>query len=59
MSTSLELEQKKMISRTVFREKPPRVEYILTDRSRYALPVIQVLKEYGELLISLEADNIY
>ncbi|MGE8377368.1 MAG: winged helix-turn-helix transcriptional regulator [Sphingobacterium sp.] len=53
------MEQKKMISRTVFREKPPRVEYILTDRSRYALPVIQVLKEYGELLISLEADNIY
>ncbi|MDF2475144.1 MAG: MarR family transcriptional regulator [Sphingobacterium sp.] len=54
-----ELEQKKMINRTVFREKPPRVEYALTDRSRHALPVIQILKEYGELLIALEAENIY
>ena len=53
-----EMERKQMISREVFREKPPRVEYALTHRARQALPVIEALKKYGELLVSLEADNI-
>ena len=53
-----EMERKEMISRKVFREKPPRVEYALTHRARHALPIIEALKKYGELLISLEASNI-
>lgn len=53
-----ELEYKQMISRKIFREKPPRVEYALTQRARDAFPIIKALKKYGELLITLEADNI-
>ncbi|MDQ0641232.1 DNA-binding HxlR family transcriptional regulator [Pedobacter sp. W3I1] len=53
-----ELESKRMISRKVFREKPPRVEYALMQRALDAFPTIEALKKYGELLITLEADNI-
>lgn len=53
-----ELESRQMISREVFREKPPRVEYALTQRARDAFPVIDALKKYGELLMTLESDKI-
>jgi len=53
-----EMESKQMVCREVFREKPPRVQYALTHRARLALPVIQALRKYGELLMSMEADNI-
>jgi DNA-binding HxlR family transcriptional regulator len=53
-----EMENKQMISRKIFREKPPKVEYALTQRARDAFPIIEALKKYGELLITLEADNI-
>ena len=52
------LESKQMVSRKVFREKPPRVEYSLTERAREAFPAIEALEKYGELLIALEAENI-
>ncbi len=35
-------------SRRSFNEIPPRVEYALTEKGRAALPVIDVLREYGE-----------
>lgn len=53
-----ELESKQMVTRKSFQEKPPRVEYALTQRARDAFPVIEALKNYGKLLIKLEADNI-
>lgn len=53
-----EMESKQMISRKVFREKPPRVEYALTQRARDAFPLIEALKKYGELLMILEDENI-
>lgn len=53
-----ELESKQMISRTIFREKPPRVEYALRERAIAALPVIDALKEYGEQLMILESAHI-
>src|SRR3954470_4092846 len=53
-----EMESKQMISRKIYREKPPRVEYELTQRARDAFPIIEALKKYGELLIALEAKNI-
>lgn len=42
-----ELEQDGVISRTVFAEVPPRVEYALTERGRSLLPVIGAMREWG------------
>jgi DNA-binding HxlR family transcriptional regulator len=53
-----ELEKKKMLTRTTFREKPPRVEYALTPRGHAALPVVQLLQLYGEQLIKEEHEQI-
>lgn len=51
------LESKQMISRKVFREKPPRVEYALTQRAMDAFPAIDALEKYGKLLMTLESDH--
>jgi DNA-binding HxlR family transcriptional regulator len=46
-----ELEDKNMIIRNTFLEKPPRVEYLLTEKAENALPLIDQLSEYGVLLM--------
>lgn len=46
-----ELEDKNMIIRHTFLEKPPRVEYQLTKKAEKALPIIDQLTEYGILLM--------
>ncbi len=46
-----ELEDKNMIIRHTFLEKPPRVEYQLTEKAEKALPIIDQLTEYGTLLM--------
>lgn len=46
-----ELEDKKMVTRHTFNEKPPRVEYQLTALAEQALPVIDHLAEYGKFLV--------
>lgn len=46
-----ELEDKDMITRHTYLEKPPRVEYQLTDKAKKALPVIDQLTEYGAFLM--------
>ncbi|GGG99745.1 transcriptional regulator [Parapedobacter pyrenivorans] len=46
-----ELEDKKMLTRHTFNEKPPRVEYRLTALAQQALPVIDQLAEYGIALM--------
>ncbi len=43
-----ELEKDGVLTRTVFPEVPPRVEYALTDRGRSLLPVIDAMKNWGE-----------
>lgn len=43
-----ELEADGLISRTVFPEVPPRVEYELTDLGKTLKPVIHALKEWGD-----------
>jgi DNA-binding HxlR family transcriptional regulator len=45
-----ELEGKNMLTRQSFLEKPPRVEYKLTERAKNALPVIDELSRYGSYL---------
>jgi DNA-binding HxlR family transcriptional regulator len=47
-----ELEADGLISRTVFPQVPPRVDYALTDRGYSLGPVIQALKCWGD-------DNLY
>jgi len=37
-----------LITRTMYQEIPPRVEYALTERGRDVLPVLDSLRTYGE-----------
>ncbi|SDD50651.1 transcriptional regulator, HxlR family [Dyadobacter soli] len=53
-----ELEKKQMVTRTIFREKPPRVEYGLTERALRSLPAIQALESFGRELMDGEAERI-
>ena len=42
-----ELEHHGLISKTIFPELPPKVEYHLTDLGRSLLPVIDVMEQWG------------
>ena len=42
-----ELENDGIIERKIYPEIPPRVEYFLTERGRSLLPVIELMKEWG------------
>jgi DNA-binding HxlR family transcriptional regulator len=42
-----ELEQHGLVSKTIFPELPPKVEYQLTDLGRSLLPVIEVMEHWG------------
>ncbi|MDH6252809.1 DNA-binding HxlR family transcriptional regulator [Chryseobacterium sp. H1D6B] len=43
-----ELEEDKIIDRTIFPEIPPRVEYALTEYGASLMPVINVIQQWGE-----------
>lgn len=43
-----ELEDDGLISRTVFAQVPPRVDYALTERGRSLEPILVALKEWGD-----------
>lgn len=42
-----ELEHHGLVSKTIFPELPPRVEYQLTELGRSLLPVIEVMEQWG------------
>ena len=42
------LEERKIISKQVFAEAPPRVEYTLTDKGRDLLPILQSMAEWSD-----------
>ncbi|MCD6045210.1 MAG: HxlR family transcriptional regulator [Gammaproteobacteria bacterium] len=46
-----ELEADKIISRKVYPEVPPRVEYALTDMGKTLTPVLEALKKWGACYI--------
>lgn len=43
-----ELEMHGMIRKTVYPEVPPRVEYSITDDGRSLMPIVRMLKQWGE-----------
>ena len=49
--TLKELEQDGFISREIFPEIPPRVEYTITSRGQRAVEIINVIRNYGLELI--------
>jgi len=49
-----ELENQGLISRQVYAEIPPRVEYSLTSKGRELQPVMQALSQVGQRWLGLE-----
>ncbi|MGE4425994.1 MAG: winged helix-turn-helix transcriptional regulator [Solirubrobacteraceae bacterium] len=41
------LEEEGIVARRTFPEVPPRVEYVLTEKGRALLPIIDGMREYG------------
>jgi len=52
-----ELEEDGMIIRESFMEKPPRVEYRLSEQGKSVLPVLDALKRFGSGLPNLQPRN--
>lgn len=42
------LEEEGIVHRTTYPEVPPRVEYVLTEKGRALLPIIDCMREFGE-----------
>ena len=50
-----ELESDGLLSRTVFAQVPPRVDYKLTERGQSILSVIKAMKQWGESDLAYKA----
>lgn len=53
-----ELEAQKILSRTVFPEIPPRVEYALTGYGKALFPVFEAIREWGLQYLESEGMKI-
>jgi DNA-binding HxlR family transcriptional regulator len=49
-----ELVDDKLITRTAFRETPPRVEYSLTDKGKELIPIFREIGKWGKYLVEEE-----
>ena len=49
-----ELVNDKLVTRTSFRETPPRVEYSLTDKGKELLPIFTEIGKWGQYLVEYE-----
>jgi DNA-binding HxlR family transcriptional regulator len=48
------LEEEGMVARHTFPEVPPRVEYVLTDKGRALVPLIEDMRAYGSTWLAEE-----
>jgi DNA-binding HxlR family transcriptional regulator len=51
-----ELEADGVITRTVYPEVPPRVEYAITDFGRTLIPILQALCSWGAEYLGIDGD---
>ena len=49
-----ELVNDKLVTRTSFRETPPRVEYSLTDKGKELIPIFKEIGKWGQYLVKEE-----
>ena len=47
-----DLEKNNIVTRSVYPEVPPRVEYTLTEKGQAFLPVFESIRKWGETLLS-------
>jgi DNA-binding HxlR family transcriptional regulator len=47
-----DLEKNKIITRAVYPEVPPRVQYTLTENGQAFLPVFDAIRKWGEALLN-------
>src|ERR1700753_1316473 len=50
------LEEEGIVARRTFPEVPPRVEYVLTDKGRALVPLIESMRAYGREWLLCEDD---
>jgi DNA-binding HxlR family transcriptional regulator len=48
------LEEAGIVRRTTYAEVPPRVEYALTEKGEALLPIIESMRDYGEIWLGAE-----
>ena len=48
------LEEEGIVERKTFPEVPPRVEYALTEKGEALLPIIESMRDYGEMWLGAE-----
>ena len=56
-ATLRNLENEGLVSRTVYPEVPPRVEYRISDHGESVRPIIQIVREWGHEHIDWKQQN--
>ena len=52
------LEDEGIVARHTHPEVPPRVEYVLTEKGRALLPIIETMRNYGAAWLGDECDEV-
>lgn len=52
------LEEEQIITRRAYAEIPPRVEYALTEKGAALVPVLEVMRAYGERWLSPSEEEL-